>query len=83
MESEDCKIFWGFPIQTEKILEHNRPDITVKKKKVRNVNYCELKYEIPNIWKMREVKVIPVVMGALGKVTKHFEKWIEKLDLRN
>ena len=32
---------------------------------------------------MREVKVIPVVMGALGEVTKHFEKWIEKLDLRN
>ena len=32
---------------------------------------------------MREVKVIPVVMGALRKVTKHFEKWIEKLDLRN
>ena len=32
---------------------------------------------------MREVKVIPVVMGALGKVTKHFEKWIEKLDFFN
>ena len=30
---------------------------------------------------MRKVEVIPVVIGALGKVTKHFEKWIEKLDL--
>ena len=25
-------------------------------------------------------KVIPVVIGALGTVKKHFEKWIEKLD---
>ena len=25
--------------------------------------------------------IITVVIGALGTVTKHFEKWIEKLDL--
>ena len=30
---------------------------------------------------MRKVEVITVVIGALGTVTKHFEKWIEKLDL--
>ena len=29
---------------------------------------------------MRKVEVITVVIGALGTVTKHFEKWIEKLD---
>ena len=33
------------------------------------------------IRKITKVKVIPVVIGALGTVTKHFEKWIEKLDL--
>ena len=44
-------------------------------------NYSELKYEIAKIWKMRKVEVIPVVIGALGTVTKHFEKWIEKLGL--
>ena len=33
------------------------------------------------MWKMRKVEVIPIVIGALGTVTKHFEKWIEKLDL--
>ena len=26
-------------------------------------------------------KVVPVVIGALGTVKKHFEKWIEKFDL--
>ena len=40
-----------------------------------------MKYEIAKVWKMRKVEVIPVVMGVLGTVTKHFEKWIEKLDL--
>ena len=33
LESENCKILWDFPIQTDKTLEHNRPDITVIGKK--------------------------------------------------
>ena len=33
LESEDCKILWDFPIQTDKTLVHNRPDITVIEKK--------------------------------------------------
>ena len=43
--------------------------------------YSELKYEIAKFWEMRKVDVIPVLIGALGTITKHFEKWIEKLDL--
>ena len=30
---------------------------------------------------MRKVEVIPVVIGALGTVTKHSGKWFKKLDL--
>ena len=33
LESEDCKILWDFPLQIDKQLEHNRPDITEKKDK--------------------------------------------------
>ena len=29
---------------------------------------------------MRKLEVIPVVIGALGTSTKHFDKWIEELD---
>ena len=32
LESENCKILWDFPIQTDKTLENSRPDITVDKK---------------------------------------------------
>ena len=95
-------MLWDFAIQTDKTLEHNRPDITVidkkskkcllidpacpfdtleKKEEEKCTNYNKLKYEIAKIWKMRKVEVIPVVIGALETVTKHFEKWIEKLDL--
>ena len=88
---------------TDKILEHNQPDITVidkkskkcilidpacpidprieKKEEEKCTNNSELKYEIAKIWKMRKVEVIPAVIGELGTVTKHFEKWIEKLGL--
>ena len=29
LESENCNILWDFPIQADKTLEHNQPDITV------------------------------------------------------
>ena len=94
---------WVFPIPADRVLEHNRPDITVIDKKInkcllidpacpfetriegkeeeKGTNYSEMKYEIARIWKRRKVEVIPVVIGALRTVTKHFEKWIEKLNL--
>ena len=33
LESEDCKILWDFPVQSDKTIEHNRLDITVIDKK--------------------------------------------------
>ena len=33
------------------------------------------------MWRMKDVEVIPVLIGALGAVTKQFKKWIQKLDL--
>ena len=56
-------------------------DTRIEKKEEKCTSYSELKYEIAKIWKMRKVEVIPVAIWALGTVTKHFEKWIEKLDL--
>ena len=46
-----------------------------------NNNNNDLKYEIARIWKMKKVDVILVVIGALGTVTKNFDKWLEKLEL--
>ena len=44
--------------------------------------YQDLKIEIGRLWGMRKVMVIPVVIGALGCVTKSLDKWLEKLDIQ-
>ena len=33
LENEECKLLWDFSIQTDKTLEHNKPEITVVNKK--------------------------------------------------
>ena len=103
LESAHCKILWDFRIQTDKQLEHNRPDITViekkdkscilidpscpfdtrieKKEEEKCTNYSDQKCEIARTRKMKKVDVIPVVIVALRKVTKNFDKWLEKLEL--
>ena len=56
---------------------------TEKKEDEKYTNYSEVKYGIAKICKMKKVEVTAVVTGALGTVTKDYEKWIEKLDLDN
>ena len=104
LESEEWNILWDFLIQTDKTLEHNKPDITVIEKKINKCllidsecpfdtriekkeqekcnNYCDFKYEIARMLRMKDVEVIPVVIGTLATVTKQFDKWIHKLDLK-
>ena len=38
--------------------------------------YKVLKDEIARMWNMKEVTVIPVVVGALGAISTGFEKYI-------
>ena len=44
--------------------------------------YDELKREIRKLWTMKKVEVIPIVVGALGAVSKKLDKWIEKLGIQ-
>ena len=41
----------------------------------------ELKREIRKLWTTKKVEVIPIVVGALGAVSKKLDKWIEKLGM--
>ena len=45
--------------------------------------YQDLKRLIERLWKLKMVEVVPVVIGALGRVTKEFDGWIEKLGITN
>ena len=31
------------------------------------------------MWSMKKVKIVPVVVGALGAVSKNFEQYMERL----
>ena len=44
--------------------------------------YDELKWEIKELWSMKRVDVVPIVIGALGTVSKKLEKWIYSLGIK-
>ena len=41
--------------------------------------YQDLKREIGRLWGIRHLEVVPVVVGALGVVSKRLNAWLEKL----
>ena len=43
--------------------------------------YQDLKREIIRLWKLKKAKVVPVVIGALGSVSKNFDKWMEEIGI--
>ena len=55
-------------------------DIRVKGKEKEEIeNYQELKREFKSIWKLRRVTVVPVIIGALGTVSKDIKKWLPEI----
>ena len=56
-------------------------DVRVEKEKERMKKYQDLKKEITRLWKMRNVEIVPVVIGALGSVSAEFDRWMGKLGI--
>ena len=57
-------------------------DVRVEEKEKEKVEkYQDLKKEIRRLWKLRNVEVVPVVIGALGSVSAEFDRWIGKLGI--
>jgi len=44
------------------------------------LKYQDLKREIKRVWKLKTVKVVPIVVGALGAVTPNFRKHLDSVD---
>ena len=49
------------------------------KEKEKVEKYQDLKREIKRLWKLRNVEIVPVVIGALGSVSTEFDRWMGKL----
>ena len=59
-------------------MDHN---VEVKEKEKID-HYTDLKFELEKIWKTR-IKIIPIVIGALGTVTKNLEDYLKNIDMEN
>ena len=44
-------------------------------------HYNDLKYEIMKVWKneVKKVIIVPIIIGALGSVTKNLRKYLETI----
>ena len=64
------------------LIDPARPfDTRTEKQNAQIIVIWSMKLQKFGKWKRYTSEVIPVVIGALGTVTKHLEKWIEKLDM--
>ena len=54
-----------------------------KKEEEKIEKYEELRQEIMKIWKMKKVVVVPVVVGALGILSKKLKKWIDRMEINS
>ena len=55
-------------------------NVGVKEEKVQK--YDELKWEIKELWSTKRVDVVPVVIRALGTVSKKLEKGIDRIGIK-
>ena len=57
-------------------------DVRVEEKETEKLEkYHDLKKEIRRWWKLRNVEIVPVVIGILGSVSAEFDRWMGKLDI--
>ena len=57
-------------------------NVRVHVKEVEKIEkYQELKREIKHLWKLRKVQIVPVVVGALGFVTKRLRELVKELEI--
>ena len=83
---------WDFTVQCDRKIEARRPDIVfidikggegddrVKDKELEKLEkYQLLKDEIAEVWRMRKVIVVPVVIGALGAVSVNFKEYMKRI----
>ena len=70
LESEDCRILWDFPIQTDKTLEHNRQDITVIDKKSKKYLLIDPACPFDTSIEIRNKKNAQLIVGRNMKLQK-------------
>ena len=53
----------------------------VKKEKEKIDVYQDLRRELKRLWNLREVKIIQVIIGALGTIGMNHRKWLDQIEI--
>ena len=86
-ENQTATILWDIPIQTDKEIKSNRPDMSMSIPTERNTSfkimekltkYKDLEIQIEKTWEMK-TRTVPVIIGAFGLVKKRTEPYIVKI----
>ena len=54
----------------------------IDKEKEKIEKYQNLEREILRLWNLKKINVIPVVLRALGSVTKNFKKYVDNIGIK-
>ena len=58
-------------------------DCRIRKKKIEKIEkYQNLKRELKRLWSLRKVEVVPMVVGALGCISKGFSGWMDTVGIK-
>ena len=57
-------------------------DCRIREKEIEKIEkYQNLKRELKRLWSLKKVELVPVVVGALGCISKGFSGWMDTLEL--
>ena len=58
-------------------------DCKIREKEIEEIEkYQNLKRELKRFWSLKKVEVVPVVVGALGCISKGFSGWMDTLGIK-
>ena len=53
-------------------------DCRVREKELEEIDKCQnLKIDLKRFWSLKKVEIVPVVLGALGRISKGFGRWMD------
>ena len=58
-------------------------DGRIREKEIEKIEkYQNLKRELERLWSLKKVEVVPVVVGALGCISRGFSGWMDTLGMK-
>ena len=74
-------VLWNKKDKTAKIIEVTVPNdyglCRAEREKI--AKYQDLQYDLRRTWSLKEINIIPVVVGATGLVKTNFKKYLESI----